>query len=229
MKKVLITSILFLFVFYACGPSSKNETAKWTQNLTELKSIQTKYPGFSSLIEEKIKEATAIYNSAEQIKEEEQKAQKMRDANNVFETGCIGKLKNISAKFDAIQKKQDDLRKARTGQAESDISYSEVVLKDVDKAVKQLKNTMKAVPSSTICDDFEYAYQNLVYAEEDIDRAIQNINDKIQEKKDSSTKVDAANNKKIEDAKDIKCEYCGTFNAPANTKCSSCGAPIKKE
>lgn len=232
MKKILTTSILFLFILYSCGPSSKNEAEKWTKNLTELNTLKVKYPSFTSLIDEKIKEATEVYKSAESISDEEQKAQKMRDANNIFETGCLGSLKNIKAKFDALDKKKAELKKIRAGQSQSDISYSEVVIKDLERSVKRTKKAMKANVSPTLCDDFEDSYKNLIYSEEDIDRAISNIKQKIQDKKDSSSKVQTDNanstNNKTEVAKDIKCEYCGVFNPPTSSKCSSCGAPLKK-
>lgn len=222
-----------MFLAFSCGPSVDGESKNWTNNLSSLKQLKTTYPAFATVIDEKILEATKIYEAASGISDEEKKADAMRNANNNLTTGCVGNLMNVETKFSELKKKQQELKALIPELTQSDIAYVEMVLEDLDRSIKKTKKVLKdKKKSSSICADFEEKYSDMISYEEDIDRAIKNMNTKINDKKDT-TKVNSNNKTNVDNTnntpKDIKCEYCGSYNKAANTKCSSCGANLNKE
>lgn len=230
MKKILISAVILLSFIYSCGPSADSQAKMWTDNIAQLTDLKSKYPGFASLIDQQITEATKIYDSASSISDEKAKAQKIKEANNLLESGCVGNLMTYKSKIAALKEKENELKAIRGNLSASDVNYVEIVLKDMEKSIKKSKKVLEENSSSeqALCDDFEDAFQDLLYAEEDIDRAIKNLNEKLGSQNDSvksdDSKTDANNNAPA----DIKCEYCGTVNPGTNDKCSSCGAPLKE-
>lgn len=231
MKKILISAVLLLTIIYSCGPTTESQAKMWTDNIAQLTELKSKHPAFSNLIESQIAEATKIFDSASSIADEKAKAQKLKEANNFLLSGCVGNLMSYKTKIDALKEKKNQLKALRGNLSESDVNYVEIVLKDMDKSIKKAKKVLDQSNSSEqeLCNDFEDAYKDLVYAEEDIDRAIKNLNEKISAKKDTLKSNNSKTDVNTTNAPaDIKCEYCGTVNPGTNEKCSSCGAPLKK-
>jgi len=228
MKKLTILFITFIaFAIYSCAPSVEGETKSWDSNIQQLKKMQTDYPAYANMISLKITEAEKIYKGAEGVSDEEAKAEKMREANNILSTGCIGNLKNMLSKIDDVERKKSELRKsAKSG---NDKNYAESVIDDAKDAIKKAEKVLNKKAENldvNPCVKIERAYKKLETAYSDMSSAISSFKsvDKKEKQKEKQLKEDVK--KKEEAAKDIKCAYCGTKNKAGSTKCKSCGANL---
>ena len=227
MKKISLLFIAMLvFIAYSCGPSVEGETKNWDRNIKELKKMQTDYPAYSDMIAAKINEAEGIYEKAKGVSDEEAKAQKMRDANNVLSSGCIGDLKNMSSKINEVDRKKSELKKVLKDKSESDIKYAELILDDAKSAIKKAEKVLNKKAEdldANPCLKIEKAFKNLETAYKDIEETITSFYD--QEKK-KEEEIKKETEKKEEAAKAIECTYCGSKNEAGSLKCKSCGANL---
>ena len=227
MKKISLLFIAMLaFIVYSCGPSVEGETKNWDRNVQALTKMQTDYPAYSEMIAAKINEAEGIYKKAKDVSDEEAKAQKMRDANNVLSTGCIGDLKDMSSKIDEVDRKKSELKKVLKDKSESDIKYAEIILDDAKSAIKKAEKVLNKKAEdldANPCLKIEKAYINLETAYKDIEEIIASFYDQ-EKKKEAELKKETE--KKEEAAKSIECTYCGSKNEAGSLKCKSCGANL---
>ena len=232
MRKLSIIFLaLITFVVYSCAPSVEGESKSWDSNVKQLKKMQTDFPAYAEMIKAKLSEAEKVFKSAEGISDEEAKAEKMREANNILSTGCVGNLKNMLSKIDDVERKKSELRKA--AKSNSDMNYAESVIDDAKSAIKKAEKVLNKKADdldANPCIKINRAYKKLETAYSDMASAIssfksaQNKKNKKDKKKEKQLKEDVK--KKEEAAKPIKCSYCGTKNKAGSTKCKSCGANL---
>ncbi len=205
------------------------ETKNWDRNLEQLKKMQTDYPAYADMIKAKIGEAEKVYDEASSISDEDKKADKMRDANNILNQGCIGNLKNMNAKIDELKNKKKELKNMLQGRPESDIEFAKLIIDDSKDAVKKAEKvlTKKAEKlDSNPCIKIESAFKELESVYKDIDEAIAEFN-KIDTEQKNKEEIDEENETKDEKAKLVECEYCGKMNEAGKTECKYCGAALK--
>jgi len=228
MKRFSLLFIaIIMIVVYSCAPSVEGETKSWDSNVQQLKKMQTDYPAYADMISLKMTEAEKIYKSAEGISDEEAKAEKMREANNILSTGCVGNLKNMLYKIDDVDKKKSELRKAAN--TKSDMKYAESVIDDAKDAVKKAEKVLNKKAENleaNPCIKIERAYKKLETAYSDMSSAISSFKTAEKKEKNKEKELKKDKKKKEEAAKDIKCAYCGTKNKAGSTKCKSCGANL---
>ena len=227
MKKIsLLFVVMIVFVAYSCGPSVEGETKNWDRNIKALKKMQVDYPAYAELITGKITEAEVIYEKAKGISDEEEKAQNMRKANSVLNSGCVGDLKKMSSKIDGVEKKKNELKKKIKNKTASDLKYAEFVIDDAKTAIKKAEKVLNKKSEDldgNPCLKIEKAYKNLETAYKDIEEAIASFKDQERKKEEELKKE---TEKKEEAAKMIECTYCGSKNEAGSTKCKSCGANL---
>ena len=227
MKRLslLFITVLF-FTVYSCGPSVEGETKNWDRNIEQLNKLKTDYPAYADMIKAKIDEAQKIYDNAGSLSDEEAKADKLREANNILNSGCIGDLKNMSSKIDDVKEKKKELKKILKDKSKSDIKYAELIMDDCKSAIKKAEKVLNKKAENldaNPCLKIEKVYKNLEAAYTDMQEAINDFNKQDTEKEEEITKD---NEKKEEAAKMIECTYCGSKNEPGSTKCKSCGANL---
>ncbi len=224
MKKLVSVAIVIIsFVLYACGPSVEGQSGAWTSNLAELNKLKTEYPHFSSMIDEKIDEATKIFDAAGSLAEEDAKAEKMQEANAILNSGCVGDLKNMKSKIEEVNTKIEDLKTFRRGKSSADVQLAEIVISDANDVLKTAKESLADTNAATACDKISDSYKKLTATITDIASTKKGIQDKIDEeniaKKDGAAKTDGT----TDAAKAVKCDYCGVTSVPKDGKCPSCG------
>lgn len=228
MKKLSVLFIAFIaLAIYSCSPSVEGETKSWDSNVQQLKKMKSDYPAYADMISTKMAEAEKIFKSAEGISDEDAKAEKMREANNILSTGCVGNLKNMLSKIDDVDRKKSELRKA--AKTQSDMKYAESVIDDAKSAVKKAEKVLNknaADLDANPCIKIERAYKKLETAYSDMTSAISSFKSAERKDKQKEKQLKEDVKKKEEAAKDIKCEYCGTKNKAGSTKCKSCGANL---
>jgi hypothetical protein len=230
MKKItFLMSFFVAILFVSCGPSVENEQKSWNDNLQKMRTLKAAYPVFAAFIDTKIESAKSIWSQAEGIADKEKKAEKMSEANTVFESGCVGQLSEMKDKMTKLDSKITDVKSAKMGQkgdekrfANESVDEAKLTLSEVNQILADGKTDITSDP----CEVIKRAYEMLTKAYDDLMIA----QNKITEKNAASDTVKSnnTNNTTPPPPADIKCEYCGTVNPAANTKCSSCGAPLKK-
>ena len=231
MKKLkLLLIVTLLFTVYSCGPSVEGETKNWDRNLEQLKKMQTDYPAYADMIKTKISEAENVYDEATSISDEDKKADKMRDANNMLNQGCVGNLKNMNSKIEDIKDKKKELKNMLQGRPESDIKYAELIIDDSKDAVKKAEKVLNKKAEkldANPCLKIESAFKELESVYNDLDGAIDKFNKIDSEEKNKEEEIDKDSESKDDEAKLVECEYCGKMNEAGSTECKYCGAGLK--
>lgn len=227
MKRVSFILVAFLFLVNACAPNVEGETKSWDKNVKAMTAAKADYPSFSDAIDQKLTEAKGIWEEAKGISEEDAKAEKMRTANNLLSSGCVGNLVSMKSKIKTVETSLDKVQSLQKGKEGESKRYAKDAIEDAEKAITMAKNSVKG----NSCEDVERAFKKLGLAATDLTTAITKINaaDKEEQVKKDSSKVDANNTtteKKIEEPKMVKCPYCDTKNEAKNSKCKSCGANL---
>ncbi len=231
MRKLTILFTLVLFAIYSCGPSVEGESKSWKNNIKKLDKLKTDYPAYADMITKKIEEAEAVFKAAESISEEDAKADKMREANNILNEGCVGNLKNMTSKIDDVKNKNRELKKLLEGKSTSDITYAEVVINDGKDAVKtaeKVLNKKSEKLDANPCIKIENAYKELSNTYTDLEEAISNFKEKEQTVNENNETDKETTDNKEEKPKTVKCEYCGKMTAVDKSECKHCAGPVKK-
>ncbi len=93
----LSAAALALMTVVACKPSVEGETRTWDQNRLTLQEWTGKFPNFRPAIEGRLAEAQADFDAAKGIGDADERANKMREANN--------KLSTLTSAFQDIDRK----------------------------------------------------------------------------------------------------------------------------
>ncbi len=236
MKRIIFLLSVFTLVFYSCSPSVEGESKSWKRNTENLNKLAKQYPVFAKKINEQIASAEKIYKEAEKISKEEEKAEKMRSANDVLHKGCVGKLQNTESIISDLKSKIKELQEVRTGMPETDVKYANIVIKEAETSISNLKMVLAKTEQEFTgdpCVEFESAYSKLEIRLDDLETSIKNlrstkkdlnISKKEGDKKGSDSKVISSSEKK---KVKVECEYCGAINYAEATECKSCSAPLK--
>jgi DNA repair exonuclease SbcCD ATPase subunit len=236
MKKIIILLTVLSFVLYTCGPSVEGESKAWKKNTEKLEKLAKQYPAFATDINEQIAQAKEVYEQSKSAADEDKQAAKMREANDILNSGCVGHLKNTDGMIKSIQDKSEELRKVRRGLPETDIRYADIVIKDAESSITKMKEFLSSTvkdPTGAPCQELEDNYQILEIRLDDLKTAITNLKRK---KSDLEAEKEAADTSKVEETAvkssdkkvtKVECEYCGTMNLSDATECKSCGAPVK--
>lgn len=163
---LLALSSLFLF---SCGPSVEGEKEDWAQNQKNMETLKTEYPTMSEKIDQSVKAAQAVWTEAEGISDEDKKAEKMDEANNLLETGCVGNLYNLKSKISSVKSKTS--------------SVKSLLKRKKKKASKQAKRKAE--------DAIEEANDAVLYA----DRILGGLSDEEITADEQCTKINKAFNK----------------------------------
>lgn len=100
---LLFPFMLFFSILMACSPSSKNEQQYWTNHQTNAAEYKTAYPGFVTVIDANMANASKFMTEAKALKDEEAKAKKMEEGNAVAAV-VVGKLTEIKYKIEGLDK-----------------------------------------------------------------------------------------------------------------------------
>ena len=232
MKKTALILIVCLSFLASCKKTVESEKKSWELNLRLANELSYEFPSFASVIKEQIKSAEAVMSQSQSIGDEKMKIQKMADANILLNSGFMGNLKEIKSMKQSIRTKTIEARGLKLEYNEMistnhAITEAEKMAMDSDIRLKGVVNTQAdaIALSGLVATDLRTAISGL-------DRIISKVKERenLEKKKTEQIAADKASveKKKVEDAKPIKCAYCGTLNLATATKCKSCGAALSK-
>lgn len=186
MARILAAFAVTLFsaaLLLSCRPTAKNETQKWENNKKDYAEAVTKYPSFKALLEQKMAAAQKLWDEAVKIAKEEEKAVKMKEAND--------KLNELLNQFTQIKYKTQGIQDAIEKLSSKKLARSEELVrqKAKDEAVKALAEVrdMMAKAKPAIEEDAmkitREVIGRLITAQGNIDRAIKSLEPKKAPKK----------------------------------------------
>ena len=228
MKKLTILMSVLIIALFSCGPSIEGESKSWKSNVAELEQLKKDYPTYAEIIKTTMSEAEKVYSEAQGISNEDEKADKMREANNLLSSGCVGNLKNMKSKIADVEKSSKELKGLKQGKDAAGQILIKEAIKDGKKAKKKALKVLNVSPEdagTNPCDFVNNAYQELESAIDDIKNQIENIKEKEKDKQAEETKI-KEKEKKDDTPKQIECGHCGKKNKAGKTECKYCGAPL---
>lgn len=175
---------LFFSLLMACSPSAKNEGQYWENHKKNAEEFKTSYPGFATLIDENIKEATAVMDEANKLTDEKQKAEKMKAGNEIAQ-GFVGRITEVKTKRDSLDKtitKLAELKlpKEKANKRKDAMNDAQTAIDEVNTAMAEAKPENKEAALTTLKDQVS----KLISAQGAADRAY----DSLKPKKEKSKK-----------------------------------------
>lgn len=239
MKRLFTFFAISIFMLNACGPTLESSNEDWERNQKAMAQLKTDYTAFTPLIDQKLEEAKKVWDAAQGIANEEEKLDKMVEANQILSAGAIGNLRNMKSKISGLKTKKESLMKMDVASYKLE-DRTQDAFESVKKAIKKAEKVMYMTKDDFNIDEapgkLDRAFSGITDAYKEVEIIIGLINkenNKIAvEKKDQEQEIqnEKENIEKEKEAKaDYKCEYCGTMNKADNKKCSSCAAPSSKK
>ena len=181
--KLLAICTLFGAVFLtACSPSSKNEAQYWEHHKTDSEEFKTRYAGFTTVIDENMKAATAIMDEAAKIEDEAKKAEKMQ-AGNAEAAKVVGRIKELTVKMDGVNDTIDELGKLKLSGAEA--KKRKKAMEDASKVVGDVETAMVAAAPTNATEAEEVLSTQigeLISAQSAADRTLSSLKPKKKKK-----------------------------------------------
>ncbi len=178
MKKVISTivfSIIIGSLIITCKPSTKGEIQQWENNNKEFAEAVAKYSAFKTVLNAKKAEAQKIWDEAAKIAKEEEKAEKMKAANDKLNE-LLNLFTQIKYKSQGINDAIIKLNKLRLTKLEeykrtSAKKRARETLAEVNASLADAKVTGEA-EAKVITDE---QISKLISAKSDIDSAIRSL------------------------------------------------------
>ncbi|MEN8122560.1 MAG: hypothetical protein ABFS35_19615 [Bacteroidota bacterium] len=236
MRKFFVLFIISIFAINSCGPTLESSNEDWKRNQEAITQLKTDFATFTPLIDQKLEEAKKVWDAAQNISNEEEKLDKMVEANKVLSSGTIGNLRNMKSKISGLKNKKESLMKMKVSSYQLE-DRTQDAFETVKKAIKKAETVIYMSKDEFNIDEapgkLNLAFNGLTDAYREVEIIIDLIdeeNNKIAEEKQKKEQQIEEEKVKEEKAKaDIKCSYCGTMNKAGSTKCSSCGGPFEKK
>jgi hypothetical protein len=178
MKRYLTTTIALIAAaafIIGCKPSAKNEVQYWENNKKDFAEAVAKYPAFKDVLNRKMAEAQKIWDEAEKISGDDDKAAKMKAANE--------KLNEILNQFTQIKFKSQGIEDAIAKVNAKKLTTLEDITrtKAVNAARASLREVADMLAGAKVTGDEDTkkvtgeAISKLISAQGDIDRATKSL------------------------------------------------------
>lgn len=220
-RKFLLLFVAATFLFVACKKSVEGEKKSFESNKSRVNQLMSDYPAFKPALQEQLKKAEDVMASAEGTSNEDQKIDKMSEANGLLTAKFITSLDGIRKKIDKLKEEKIDLSGQKMDM--NDKSSAKLAIQEADRTIYKVENILKSGANNVSRAEsvMKQAMDAIATAQKLMDKVTKNAKDK-QDTKDK--KVSEDNKKKEEAAKPWKCSYCGSKNDANAKECSSCGA-----
>ncbi len=242
MKRTALFILGLMIFVYACGPSVEGEQKAWKKSQEIVNKLKTDYPAYVQLIDYKFEQAQKSWEAAKSIKDEDQKAEKMAEANNYIRRGALGTLSSLKSDIASLRSKKDNLMK-KVAPAESFNNRINIALQEANSAIDQSEKALYITGNLSVQDaesSLNSAGSKLSSASKSVRGVVSAIDKYVRDQKkqnqttttnstttNSSSNTTGTTTTTQTKPKQIKCQYCGTMNDADATKCKNCGAPLK--
>lgn len=235
-KSLIIPLLIILSLALSCKKTVESQQKAFANNVKKANELILEYPSFAELIKEQIAAAEAVMAETAAITDEKAKIENIGLASSTLRTGFISNLDSIRSTIKSIKEKSVEARSM-------DMKYNEKLRIDqaisngeesINSALEKIKTTVNNKTEAEALSGI--VLSDLQAAENNISRAIDVVQDRIDEEKEAEeekikaekAKEAKVEEKKAEENKLITCEYCDTENPASAENCKNCGAALKK-
>lgn len=204
-----------------CKKSVKGEESRWTSANKAADKAATLYPAFKQAVEERRKQAKAIYDEAQKIEDEKAKISKLSSANQMLTTGFVAQLAAID----------EQVKEIRSQMIEAAGNVEGVDKARADEAIRQAKSIMRRVDGTlrkgaTDVKSAEVVVNKVVADLTEAKGHLAGVAPKKPDPEPAKTTPSAdTTTPKADPAKENwTCDYCDHSNKHDATKCANCGA-----
>ncbi len=222
-QTILRAVAALLLLVAACTKTAEGEQQRWDANVTEVRGLMAKYPGFKPALEARLTHAKTIYDAAAGLGEEAKTA-KMAEANNAVTGDFVRDLGALEGTLEKLRTSRVQAA-AKATDASSRLG-AEVAADDAAGTIARVEKGLAAGAADELgaIAVLEKITADVATAQAGVDAVLAVDRDKMADAKaeleaDAKSKADA-------EAKVApwKCEYCGTENTHEQGSCASCGA-----
>jgi colicin import membrane protein len=223
----LLTTMLLILP--ACSKSVEGESRRWEVNTSRVAELEAVYPGFKGALATRKANAQKLYEAASGLGEE-QKIEKLAEANKALMAGFVGDLVAID---DKIKKLRERRVEAAAETSEATKLAAQVAAEDAQKAIERAEAALKtgASDEASAAAVLKRVHADLDAAKAALDKVLKADKAKQEKAEAAEKEAEAAKAKaEAEEAAKVapwKCEYCSSENPHDATSCNSCGAPKK--
>jgi hypothetical protein len=192
MKEKFLALLTIAVLLISCGPSVEGEKEDWTENLKNMETLKTKYPSMSEKIGQTVEAAKLVLDQAETIADEDEKAKKMDEANNLLETGCVGNLYNLETKISSVKSKISStkslLKRKKKQATKKAIRKADDAIDEAEDArlyANRIKNSIadEEITADEQCVRINKAFHKLTAAHSNLKNASSKLNKKEKSEK----------------------------------------------
>ena len=176
-----IVGIVILSVFaFACKPSAERETKKWATNVQKVNALMSEYSAFKPVLEKNLADAQKIWTEATAIKDEEKKAKRMSEANDVIDNAVVRGLSSVQSRIESINSKYKKL--ANMTMPKSNLDKARNALSNANEKKREAKKILAEADGSNM---------------ESADKAVKDANGKLIDAENGlSSAISSASTKK---------------------------------
>ena len=122
-------ALIVTLLISACKPSAEREDQYWANHQQKALELREQFPGFAGAIEVQLAEAAIAMQAAQNVEDEEAKAEAMQAANKLVSGSFVGTLGSIQNRLETIADQQARLggmrmKKSVLGKAETALESS---------------------------------------------------------------------------------------------------------
>ncbi len=224
MKTTLLFAAMLLLIASGCKKSVEGETKNWDANVQNVKTLQSKFPGFKAPLQSVLDDATRVMDESRSMSDEAAKIAKMADANAILGGGWVSDLSNVDSWKKNLRDKVTDVNKSKLDEA--DRMGAQFAINNADRILNGLDRTLQngASDRGTAESILRSLKSEIDGAITDLGKVMSNVTAK-QNQSDQDKKV-TEDKAKAEEQKlaDWKCAYCDKMNAYDAKECAGCGA-----
>lgn len=198
-----------ILVVAGCGRSVESETRAWERNTAKIRELKALYPGFETVLQERLKAGEEMWSAAKAIGDEKERANRMAAANSFLMSGYVEKLERMDALVKSVRRMSVDA--ANRG---GDRYGTRVAVEDARNVLDRCEQMLRQGARDTSAAEtvVSRVWSDLKSAESNLETALRDSKPTT-----NTTPTDTR-------PQPWKCLFCSSSNDPAKSDCTGCGA-----
>lgn len=171
LTRLAVGVLAFSAFLVGCKPSAKNEEQYWNNHQKNSAEYSARWPGFKQVLEAQKAKAQPVWEEAAKISDEKLKAEKMKEANEIFGK-LVSRMGEVKYKIEGIEStisklNQLKLTKTQDSRRKEAVAAAYETLDDVNAALNKVEPASYEEAESAL----KPQISSLISAQGSIDRA----------------------------------------------------------
>ncbi len=223
--KQIIYFLSLLVLMTACTATVESENKLWERNTTTLAKYKSNYSGVANYLDDDLNTATATWEKALSLSNEEDKIKQMGKANSQISDGLLGLLKKMETSISDLKKAEKQLASYSADEYTPFITNTGFV-RDGAEAQQRMSYIDRNGFDGSSRIDVEVEIKRLTMLASTSTKAYKDIIEKVENKRSEKENTTTTSEKSTASSAPASCDYCGNKLAAEATRCSGCGADV---